>query len=137
MWRSFFEGFKVPFKLYWDTAYENIMEVRFHSVQLLKDYWLQTTVFRWYWWFLVFWAIFPIWVWWKYADRNRFLEVSFFGVLVSILAGMLDTFGIYAQLWVYPYSLLPLMTNFFPIDYVVVPVVFLLIYQNTRAGSSF
>lgn len=101
------------------------------------DYWLTFAAGRWYWWFLLFWSVFPLFIWWKYTDRKRFLEVSFFGVMISISAGILDAFGVFTGAWSYPYKLLPFMPNFFPIDYVIVPVVFLLVYQKYTGWKGF
>ncbi|MGI6453532.1 MAG: CBO0543 family protein [Syntrophomonadaceae bacterium] len=101
------------------------------------DYWLANVVGRWYWWFLVFWTIFPFLIWWKYTDRSRFLEISFFGVIVGIWAGILDTIGFNLGAWTYPYPSLPFMKNFFPIDYVVIPVVFMLVYQKYSQWKQF
>jgi hypothetical protein len=85
----------------------------------------------------VFWAVFPLIIWWKYADRKRFLEVSFFGLMTSISAGILDTVGVFLGGWVYPYQLIPFLPNFIPIDYVVIPVVFLMIYQKYPGWKAF
>lgn len=137
MFNSFLHGFKVPIKFYWENVYENIIQAQHTISKLTVDYWLNYTVGRWYWWFLVFWAIVPLIIWWKYTDRNRFLEVSFFGLMTSICAGILDTIGVFMGAWAYPYQFLPYMPNFFPIDYVVIPVVFMLIYQKYPGWKMF
>lgn len=133
----FSQGFKVPFKLYWDAGYEKIMEAYQNYTSLQIDYWFQYVLGRWFWWFLLFWTIFPLLVWWKYTDRNRFLEISFFGLFISLCAGILDAVGSFLGLWAYPYQLLPCLPNLFPIDYVVIPVVFMLIYQKYTGWTEF
>lgn len=137
MLNSFFQGFKVPVKLYWEASYTKIIETQHTLTNLNTDHWLHYTVFRWYWWFLLFWTISPLFIWWKYTDRNRFLEVSFFGLLVSLSSGILDALGVSVGYWCYPFALLPFLPNFFPIDYVVVPVVFMLIYQKYPTWKGF
>lgn len=111
------------------------------SQQVLRDqhiyYWLNYTFGRWYWWFLLFWTIIPLFIWWKYTDRRRFLEISFFGLFTSLCAGILDSVGLFMGAWAYPYNLVPFLPNFFPIDYVVIPVVFMLIYQKYGSWKAF
>jgi len=99
--------------------------------------WLHNSLPKWTWWFLLFFTVFPLFVWWKYTDRKRFLEISFFGVMVSISAGILDSIGVFLLAWTYPYSLVPALPNFFPIDYVAIPVVFMLVYQKYRGWREF
>lgn len=134
---SFFRGFKVPHKLYWDGAEEKIIETQLYLNGLRTEIWLQSTVGRWYWWFMVFWTIFPLFIWWKYTDRNRFLEISFFGLMTCVSAGTLDTAGVSLGLWVYPFKILPFLPAFFPIDFVIIPVVFMLLYQRYASWKQF
>ena len=47
----FSQGFKVPFKLYWDAGYEKIMEAYQNYTSLQIDYWFQYVLGRWFWWF--------------------------------------------------------------------------------------
>lgn len=127
---AFCKGLKVPAKLYWDSSYEKILEAQSTLTDLHVQYWLHHSFPKWTWWFLWFWTIFPLFIWWKYTNRDRFLEICFYGVMISISAGILDTIGVAYDLWCYPYDLMPGLPNFFPIDYVTLPVVFMLVYQK-------
>ncbi|MEN6349222.1 MAG: CBO0543 family protein [Syntrophomonas sp.] len=137
MFEDFFRGFKVPYKLYWDSSYEKILGTQRILTDLNIQNWFQYSFPRWTWWFLLFWTITPLFVWWKYTDRRRFLEISFFGLLVSLTAGILDSVGVQLLLWTYPNGLVPALPNFFPIDYVAIPVVFMLIYQKYGGWKEF
>lgn len=134
---KFFHGFKVPAKLYWNPSYQKILDIRETTKDLSMDYWMQYNFNKWTWWFLIFWTIFPLFIWWKCINRQRFLEISFFGLLVSLCAGILDVGGVFNLLWAYPDSIVPILPNFFPIDYVVIPVVFMLIYQKYPTWKAF
>lgn len=134
---AFLQGFKVPAKLYWEPSYEKILETQRSLTDLHIQNWLNYSFPRWTWWFLLFWSIFPIFIWWKYIDRRRFLEISFFGVMISISSGILDAVGVQLLLWTYPYGLVPALPNFFPIDYVSIPVVFMLVYQKYPGWKGF
>lgn len=124
-------------KLYWDSSYEKILETQRSLTDLHIQNWLNYSLPRWTWWFLLFWNIFPLFIWWKYTDRSRFLEISFFGVMISISSGILDSIGVQFLLWTYPYGLVPALPNFFPIDYVAIPVIFMLVYQKYVEWKSF
>lgn len=134
---AFLQGFKVPAKLYWESSYEKILETQRSLTDLHIQNWLHYSFPRWIWWFLLFWTIFPVVIWWKYLDRRRFLEISFFGVMLSISSGILDSVGVQLLLWTYPYGLLPALPNFFPIDYVTIPVIFMLVYQKYLEWKGF
>jgi len=134
---EFLHGFKVPAKLYWDASYQRILDTQETVRNLSVQYWLEHAFPRWTWWFLLFWTIFPLLIWWKFTSRQRFVEISFFGVMVSLCSGILDVAGIFNLLWSYPYGLIPFLPNFFPIDYVVIPCVFMLIYQKYPGWKQF
>ena len=127
---DFLTGFKVPAKLFWDSSYEQILEAQRTLSDLNLQNWLHYSLPRWTWWFLLFCSIFPLFLWWKYTDPRRFLEISFFGLMTSILSGIVDSMGVQLLLWTYPNGLMPGVPNFVPIDYVTIPVVFMLIYQK-------
>lgn len=137
MINAFLKGFKVPAKLYWDASYQRIIDAQETLRDLCIQYWTEHTFLKWTWWFLLFWAVFPLLIWWKFIDRQRFLEISFFGLLVSLCSGILDVAGVFNLLWAYPDNLVPFLPNFFPIDYVVVPCVFMLIYQKYSGWKAF
>lgn len=134
---AFFRGFKVPVKLFWEPSYDVIIETQRTLSDMHVQYWLHYSFPRWTWWFLLFWTIFPLIVWWRYTNRQRFTEISFFGMMVSISAGILDSIGVFTMLWTYPYGLVPALPNFFPIDYVAIPVFFMLIYQKYPRWKGF
>lgn len=85
----------------------------------------------------MFWSTFPLFVWWKYTDPRRYLEISFFGLMASITSGIVDTVGVQLLMWTYPNSLIPGVPNYFPIDYVTIPVIFMLIYQKYPGWKAF
>lgn len=57
--------------------------------------------------------------------------------MVSISSGILDSVGVQLLLWTYPYGLVLALPNFFPIDYMAIPVTFMLIYQKYLEWKKF
>lgn len=134
---AFFKGLKVPAKLFWEPSSWQYVKTVKRTTELNVQQWTEYSSHRWTFWFLLFWSIAPIFIWWKCIDRRRFLEISFFGLFTSLCAGILDSLGVQMSLWFYPDSLVPFLPNFFPIDYVVIPVMFMLIYQRFGSWKSF
>ncbi len=134
---DFLTGFKVPAKLFWDSSYEQILQAQRTLTDLSIQNWLHYSLHRWTWWFLLFWSTFPLLIWWKYTDPRRYLEISFFGLMASLISGIVDSMGVQLLMWTYPNSLIPGLPNYFPIDYVTIPVVFMLIYQKYPGWKAF
>ena len=134
---NFLNGFKVPTKLFWDSSYAKIIETQRLLTDLSMQNWLHYSFPRWTWWLLLFFTVSPLFLWWKYTDPRRFLEISFFGLMTSISTGVVDSAGVQFLMWTYPNSLLPGLPNFFPIDYVAIPIIFMLIYQKYPGWKAF
>lgn len=134
---DFLNGFKVPAKLFWDSSYERILETQRTLTDLSIQNWLHYSLTRWTWWLLLFFTVFPLFLWWQYIDKRSFLEISFFGLMTSIISGLVDSLGVQLLFWTYPNSLLPALPNYFPIDYVAIPVIFMLIYQKYPGWKGF
>ncbi len=134
---DFLNGFKVPTKLFWDSSYEKIIETQRTLTDLNMHNWLHYSFPRWTWWFLLFCSIFPLFLWWKYTDPRRFLQISFFGLMTSIISGLVDSLGVQYLMWTYPNNLIPALPSYLPIDYVAIPVIFMLIYQKYPGWKGF
>lgn len=130
-------GLKISTTLYLDERYLQIVELKRALLDLQIQYWLHHTFHLWTWWFLLFWTIVPFFIWWKFIDKKRFLEISFFGLLLGLSAGVLDSIGVTTVAWEYPDKLIPFLPNLFPVDYVVIPVLFMLIYQKYSGWKAF
>lgn len=102
-----------------------------------RDFWFNNVVFTNKWWLLVALTIFPIILWWRVVDRKRFFEITTYGLLVVVLAGLLDAIGVELDAWEYKYDLVPLLDVFIVYDISILPVSYMLIYQYFRTWRSF
>jgi len=91
--------------------------------------WLQDVVFTWQWWILIFLMIAPWILWLCLVDKKRLTPICLFGVVVLATVSWIDDLGTDLILWYYPYKLIPLYPQLIPINYTVLPVTFMLIYQ--------
>ena len=93
------------------------------------EQWLQDTVFTWQWWLLVALLIVPWILWGVLIDKKRLTAVILLGMFVLATVTWMDDLGTDFILWYYPYKLLPVYPQLIPINYAVLPVTYMLIYQ--------
>ena len=101
------------------------------------EQWWQEVLFSLQWWFLLLMLILPWPLWVKLVDRKRILEISLFGCLTIILITIMDTMGVELGLWGYSYWLIPFLPLLVCMDFSMLPVIHMLIYQYFRSWKSF
>lgn len=101
------------------------------------SHWLNQELFRWQWWFCLFLYLFPLFLWWKIVDKKRLFEIMVFGLFVNIICAFLDVMGTNFALWEYSIRILPNIPLFFPIDYIDIPVTYMIIYQYFSKWTHF
>jgi len=113
--------------------------VQTHSVftEMRMEQYLQDILFTWQWWLLVFAVIVPWIVWCYIVDRKRLTPICLFGVFVLATCSWMDDLGTDLILWYYPYKLLPIYPQIVPVNYAVLPVTYMLIYQYFPSWRSF
>jgi hypothetical protein len=117
--------------------YKNIVLPRKQLIDLKTEYWLNSNVFSVHWWLILFFLIFPWFVWWRMVDKSRLKEIALHGFFVMLMATTLDDIGSQLNLWVYPHIFTPLSQRFEPYDYSVLPVIYMLIYQKYSNWKSY
>jgi hypothetical protein len=109
---------------------DEIIKLKLQLRSLSIQHYLATEVFSWVWWVGIAFVILPFLVWCKVVDKKRLLEICVFGLVVNVSATCLDVVGTSLVLWEYPVHILPRIPLLFPVDYVIVPIGFMLIYQK-------
>lgn len=112
---------------------KQFQEIQYHYKilnELWRNYWLNHVVFSLQWWILIIIFIIPIFIWWKFVDKNRIYEISVVGLVAASLSYVMDQIGTSLDLWNYPYTLTPLEREVWdPADFSVIPFFFMMIYQ--------
>ena len=101
------------------------------------DNWLDTDFNTLSWWFEVALAIVCLFVWWKLVDKERLLELSFYGFSIMTVSIWLDQVGYELGVWYYPVDLIPVFPPSTAIDYIMLPVIYALVYQYYSPWKSF
>jgi len=114
-----------------------IIQSRMQIKQLSIEHWVKYEVFTLQWWIGISCVILPLWILWKFVDRRRLLKITAFGLLVCILATFLDIVGSELLLWNYTVRILPQIPLLFPVDFVIVPILYMLVYQRYEAWKPF
>jgi len=94
-------------------------------------------VFSFQWFFIVFLIIVPWIIWWRLVNKKHISEILSFGLMIAIVASILNEIGLQILLWSSPYSLAPVPGRWYAPAYSYLPVLFMLIYQYFRTWKSF
>ena len=114
-----------------------IIQIKVMYNQLSIEHWVKYEVFTWQWYFGIACVIIPLLLLWKLVDRRRILEITVFGFFVASAATFLDVVGSELVLWNYSLRILPQIPLLFPIDFIFLPIIYMLIYQHYKAWKQF
>ena len=120
-----------------DSLTNKIIELKMQYKDLSIQHFMNYELFTWVWWFGIFCAIIPLILWWKVVDRKRILEITILGLVVNVSATILDVFGSEFALWEYIVRILPQIPLLFPVDYILLPIIEMLIYQRFPKWKGF
>lgn len=118
-------------------SYEEVQQIQSAADVAGRQNWFGAIVFTYQWWILVGLTIIPYITWWKFVDRKRFFEILTYGLLVCLVAGLLDAIGVETDAWDYKYDLVPLLDVFIVYDVSVLPVTYMAVYQYCQTWRSF
>ncbi|MDF2633645.1 MAG: hypothetical protein K0R78_519 [Pelosinus sp.] len=114
-----------------------IVQTQSVFTEMRVQQWLQDVVFTWQWWILVFLMIAPWILWLCLVDKKRLTPICLFGITVLATVSWMDDLGTDLILWYYPYKLVPIYPQLIPINYSVLPITFMLIYQYFPTWRSY
>ncbi|MDR3564191.1 MAG: hypothetical protein P4N59_22530 [Negativicutes bacterium] len=89
------------------------------------------------WWFIVAVMAVSYFLWWKYVEKRRLLEILLFGCFIAVTRTVMEDVGVSAGLWSFDVRLVPLGISLFLNDLTVVPLTFMLVYQYTVSWKQF
>lgn len=118
-------------------SFEEIKEVDRKLTEMRHQYYQNHDLFSFQWWFLLFTVLIPWVIWWKLVDKSRIKDILLYGFVLIFVIIVLDNIGGELQLWSYPYHLIHLIPQINPVDYSVLPVFHMLVYQYFRTWKSF
>ncbi|MDI4649828.1 CBO0543 family protein [Cohnella hashimotonis] len=114
-----------------------IEDVHRKLTELRQDYWLHYDLFSPQWWLMLAALILPWIVWWRLVDKSRLKDILLFGVSIGYLIFLLDHFGYELNLWIYPHKLFRFIPELSAVDFGMLPVLHMLVYQYFPKWRSF
>lgn len=117
--------------------YAAILEAHRHLHALQYQHWVKYQLFTPVWWTLVAVGIVPWIIWWKLVDRQRIAVIFSYGMLIMYFIITMDALGIVYQRWIYPIKVLPIIPHETSLDWGMLPVIHMLIYQYFPRWRSF
>jgi hypothetical protein len=118
-------------------TYDQVIELRGKMREAEIQHWLHDDLFKSDWFLLLFLAIIPWVIWYKFLDHSRRSEILIYGLMVTIAAIVLDALGTEMMLWGYPNKLVVLVPPLLPSDLAIIPVAYMLVYQCFTTWRSF
>jgi hypothetical protein len=118
-------------------SFKEIQDLQHKLQKMLTDYWLHHDLFTFQWWLLLCIWIVPWIIWWRYVQRKRIKEILLFGSLLMLLVGFLDDIGVNCNLWSYPYKLTSVVPKLVAIDYGIIIIAHMSVYQHFKRWKSF
>lgn len=106
-------------------------------INIKIENWIHTQLFTFRWWILVFVTITPWIIWYMLLNKQRTKEILLYGMFTSMLMTYIDGIGTDISLWSYPVQLIPFLPRLLPLDFSLLPVLFMVIYQYTKSWKSY
>lgn len=120
-----------------DSILKQIIEHQKLLLEEQKNDWLNNDFLSLRWWVLVAALILPWFLFFLLVDRRRFKEILLYGLITSQIAILLDELGSQLGLWTYPVEVIPFLPRLTTVNYTMVPVIFMLLYQYFPGWKSF
>ncbi|QOR68002.1 hypothetical protein IM538_07685 [Cytobacillus suaedae] len=112
--------------------YNQIGKIRSELLNIMSEYWERYSAFNtWQFWIKVALLILPLIILYFAIDRRRMYQLGFYGFAVHTTAIYIDAIMNRLGFWDYPHFLTPLMPINVSIGASLLPVIFMLIYQQT------
>lgn len=119
------------------AQYTEILEMQKHLHELQYEHWIRHELFTWQWWALFAVLIIPWFIWWRLVDKTRTGIILAYGIYIMFIVTAMDATGSALQFWFYPIKLLPIVPDTIGIDWGLLTVAHMLIYQYFPRWKSF
>lgn len=119
------------------TQYNEILALQTRLHELQYQHWLQHELFTPQWWALLAVLIIPWIIWWKLVDKTKTGTILAYGLFIILEITAMDATGAALQYWIYPIKLLPVVPDTVGIDWGLLAVAHMLIYQYFPRWKSF
>jgi hypothetical protein len=117
--------------------WKEIVQIRSELHHKYLEYWINNNLFSLVWWLMLILFISLWFIWWKHVDKTKLHEIITFGVMVGLVASVIDIIGCENVLWGYPNDLVPLISPLTVTDFCLLPITYMFLYQYFVNWKSF
>ncbi|GAA0593423.1 hypothetical protein GCM10009001_06990 [Virgibacillus siamensis] len=114
-----------------------LLETQEKYGRLIQQHYFEDVLFSFQWWFLLIIFILVWAVWMIVSDKRRLNTILLAGFFPTVMATIMDEIGLLLHLWSYSYHLLPFTVESYSINFSIIPVGYMLLYQYARKWKTF
>ncbi len=118
-------------------SFNQVLEAQNKCILMQIEHWREHELYSVQFWLLMALLTIPWIIWWKVVDKRRLLEIFIYGLLISIAATTLDEIGCQLNLWEYRYDVEPLFPRLVSMNFTMLPIAYMLIYQYFPEWKTF
>lgn len=108
---------------------QDVIEAQQNFFETNYSYWMEHVLFSFNWWLLIILSIVPWFIWWKFVDKKRLVEISFVGLLSMVVVSFLDLIGGNLLFWTYGFNVVQMILPQITIDLTLLPIINMFLYQ--------
>ncbi|SEP94981.1 CBO0543 family protein [Piscibacillus halophilus] len=108
-----------------DQMNEQKLEINHQKLNL----WMENVLFDWHWWFGVIITVVAITLWLIYHERQSRVSLLLAGFIAAIISAIFDNMGQFLGWFDYRYDVFPMLPNYVPWDFVVIPIIVMFTIQ--------
>lgn len=108
---------------------EEVIELRRKIFSISSTTWENEMLFSLKWWALILVVLVVWYVWWRFVNKERFVEICLVGFIAGLLSTILNSIGVEFTLWGFPDQLIGSIRVINVLDLTIIPVSYMLIYQ--------
>lgn len=108
---------------------QDVIEAQRDLFEVNYQYWMEDVLFSFNWWFIIVISIVPWFIWWKFVDKKRLMEIIPIGLLSMVIVSTLDLFGSSFVFWTYGDNLVQMILPLMNIDLTLLPIINMFLYQ--------
>ncbi|UTE72099.1 hypothetical protein M1I95_17825 [Rossellomorea marisflavi] len=114
-----------------------LIQVQKQFAHFQKKFFFEETLYSYQWWITLAITVLLWVVWVLVVDKLRLKSIIIVGLITSLMATVMDDVGLSLAAWHYPYQIVYFTTRFNSVDFAVIPVTYMLLFQYFTRWKTF
>src|SRR5699024_12319074 len=108
---------------------QHVYRAQNYQFEIKYAYWIEHVLFSFNCWLLLIIAIVPWFIWLRYVDKERIIEISLIGLLSMVIVTCLYIIGTSFAFWTYGFKVVQMLTTMSTVDMTLLPILNMFLYQ--------